>query len=124
MKGRRVCLPQGSLADPALGRELTARGAAVEPWVLYDTIPETDDLTGARERFLREGAHGITFTSASTVENWHRLGLRPASGTPVPRAVSMGPVTSATLEKLGYEIAAQSETATLDSLVNTIIDLI
>ena len=77
-------------------------------------------MNGARDRYLREGAHWIAFTSASTVENWQRLGLKPAPDAPVPRAVSMGPATSAALRKLGHEIAAQSEAATLDSLVNTI----
>jgi uroporphyrinogen III methyltransferase / synthase len=120
VKGLRFCLPQGGLADPMLGRELAARGAVVEPWVLYGTEPEIADVNGARDRFLREGAHWITFTSASTVENWQRLQLKPAPGAPVPRAVSMGPVTSTILRKLGYEIAAESDAATLDSLVNTI----
>jgi uroporphyrinogen III methyltransferase/synthase len=120
LKGLRFCLPQGSLADPALAGDLSVRGAVVEPWILYDTVPETGDVNGARARFLREGAHWITFTSASTVENWHRLGLKPATGASVPRAISMGPVTSTALRKLGYEIAAESESATLDSLVETI----
>ena len=125
VKNVRFCLPQGGLADPALARVLTGRGAVVEPWVLYDTEPETADLNGARERFLREGAHWITFTSASTVENWNRLGLAARRRhRPFPAPVSMGPVTSEMLRKLGYEIAGESDAATLDSLVNTIRRLI
>ena len=49
-----------------------------------------------------------------------RCSFKPAAGAPRPKAVSMGPVTSATLRKLGYEIAAEAPTATLDSLVETI----
>lgn len=124
VKGLRFCLPQGSLADPALARDLNAREASVEPWVVYDTQPETDDVTGARDRFLREGAHWILFTSASTVENWHRLGLKPAPDAPVPRAVSMGPATSAALRHFNYEIALESKEATLDSLIKTILPII
>jgi uroporphyrinogen III methyltransferase/synthase len=41
VRGRRFCLPQGSLADPALARNIEARGAVVEPWILYETLPET-----------------------------------------------------------------------------------
>ncbi len=120
VKGKRFCLVQGSLADPGLADYLASRGAVVEPWTFYQTEPETTDVSGARARFLQEGAHWISFTSASTVENWHALGLKPAPGAPIPRVISMGPVTSAALKKLGYEIAAESESATLESLIETI----
>jgi uroporphyrinogen III methyltransferase/synthase len=124
VKDQRFLLPHGNLADPLLANHLRDQGAQVEEWIVYETQPETEDVTGARERFLREGAHWITFTSASTVENWHALRLEPAAGAPRPRAVSMGPVISATLQKLGDEIAAQSPQATLDSLVETLVTLI
>jgi uroporphyrinogen III methyltransferase/synthase len=116
----RFCLPHGRLAEPLLANHLRARGGLVEEWTLYDTEPEREDLTGARARYLREGAHWITFTSSSTAENWHALQLQPASGAPQPKAISMGPVTSATLHRLGYAIAAESPASTLDSLVATI----
>jgi uroporphyrinogen III methyltransferase/synthase len=120
---RRFCLPHGRLADPLLANHLRQQGGLVEEWILYDTEPEREDLTGARARYLHEGAHWITFTSSSTAENWHALQLEPASGAPHPRAVSLGPVTSATLRKLGYEIAAESPASTHDSLVATICRL-
>ena len=123
-RSARFCLPQGRLADPLLADHLRDRGGVVEEWTLYDTQPEQEDANGARARYLREGAHWITFTSSSTAENWHALGLVPANGAPRPQAVSMGPVTSATLRQLGYEIAAQSPVSTLDSLVVTICNLV
>jgi uroporphyrinogen III methyltransferase/synthase len=116
----RFCLPHGDLADPLLAASLREQGARVEEWTLYETRPETEDLTGARGRYLREGAHWITFTSASTADNWHALKLQPAPDAPQPRVVSMGPVTSAALRRLGYEIAAESPASTLDALVATI----
>jgi uroporphyrinogen III methyltransferase/synthase len=119
----RFCLPHGNLADPLPANHLRKQGGSVEEWTLYDTEPERDDLTGARARYLREGAHWITFTSSSTVENWYALQLQPASGAPQPKAVSMGPVTSATLRKLGYKIAAESPASTIDSLIATICRL-
>jgi len=119
----RFCLPHGRLADPLLANHLREQGGLVEEWTLYDTEAEQEDSTGARARYLREGAHWITFTSSSTAENWCALQLQPASGAPKPRAVSMGPVISATLRKLGYEIAAESPSSTLDSLIATICGL-
>ncbi len=119
----RFCLPRGRLADPLAANQLRAQGGFVEEWTLYDTEPEREDPTGARARYLREGAHWLAFTSSSTAENWHALRLESAPGAPRPKAVSMGPVTSATLRKLGYEIAAESPASTLDALVATICRL-
>jgi uroporphyrinogen III methyltransferase / synthase len=116
----RFCLPHGNLADPGLAGHLREQGGIVEEWRLYDTEPEQEDLTGARARYLREGAHWITFTSSSTAENWHALQLQPAPGQPQPKALSLGPITSTTLRKLGYEIAAEAPVSTIDSLVETI----
>jgi uroporphyrinogen III methyltransferase/synthase len=119
----RFCLPQGRRADPLLADHLRARSGAVEEWALYDTQPEEEDPTGARTRYLREGAHWITFTSSSTAENWEALHLAPSPGAPIPKAVSMGPVTSATLNKLGCKPAGESAVSTLDSLVETLVKL-
>ena len=84
---------------------------------------EKEDATGARSRYLREGAHWIAFTSASTVANWQALQLQPSEGGPGTKAVSIGPVTTAELEHLGYQVVAEAPAATLDSLVETICRL-
>ncbi len=123
VSGVRFLLPHGNLADPFLANHLREKSGAVTEWTLYQTEPETDDITGARARYLREGAHWITFTSASTVENWHALRLQPATGVPLPKIVSMGPVTSAELRNLGYSIAAEAPASTLDALIATITTL-
>ena len=119
----RFLLPHGNLADPFLANHLRQQGGVVEEWTLYKTEPEKEDATGARARFLREGAHWITFTSASTVENWHALKLEPPAGAPRPEIVSMGPVTSAELRNLGYNIAAEASESTIDALIATITAL-
>jgi uroporphyrinogen III methyltransferase/synthase len=119
----RFCLPQGRLANPELAHGLRAGGSSVEEWRLYDTQPEPEDPTGVRARYMQEGAHWITFTSSSTVENWNLLNLQLAAGASVPKVISMGPVTSRTLRNLGYEIAAEAPTSILDSLVETICRL-
>jgi uroporphyrinogen III methyltransferase/synthase len=124
VRSRRFCLPHGRLADPLLAQQLRTQGGEVEEWILYDTQPEPEDMNGARARYLCEGAHWITFTSSSTVENWHALQLHPATHVPLPRAVSLGPVTSAALRKLGYEIAAESPSSNIDSLIATICNLV
>ena len=81
------------------------------------------DPTGARARYLREGAHWITFTSASTVANWRALQLQPAEALPSPKPVSIGPVTTAELERLNYQGVTEAPAATIDSLIETICRL-
>jgi uroporphyrinogen III methyltransferase/synthase len=122
--GARFCLPHGRLADPLLANHLRQGGGVVEEWTLYDTQPEKEDLTGARTRYEQEGAHWITFTSSSTVENWHALHLESPLDTPRPQVISMGPATTATLRKLGYEIAAQAEASTIEALVDALCSLV
>jgi uroporphyrinogen III methyltransferase/synthase len=123
LRAVRFCIPHGNKADPFLADHLRKNGAAVEEWIVYETSPETEDLNGARARYLREGAHFITFTSASTVENWHALKLEPAEGTPRPRAVSIGPVTTDELRGLNYQDVTETPAATIDSLIETICRL-
>jgi uroporphyrinogen III methyltransferase/synthase len=119
----RFCLPRGDLAGPSLAETLRKARAHVEEWTLYETIPETQDLTGARGRYRREGAHFITFTSASTVENWQALKLQPDAGASRPHAVSIGPVTTAKLHQFGEKEVVEAPAATIDSLIETICRL-
>jgi len=123
MRKVRFCLPHGNKADPFLADYLRKEEGVVEEWIVYETSPETEDVNGARARYLREGAHFVTFTSASTVENWHALNLQPAEGAPRPRAVSIGPVTTAELRGLHHEDVTEASAATIDSLVETICRL-
>jgi uroporphyrinogen III methyltransferase/synthase len=120
VRSQRFCLPQGRRADPLPANHLRAGGAMVEEWVLYDTQPESEDPAGRRVRYLTEGAHWITFTSASTAEYWQALKLEPSAEAPRPKAASIGPVTSAALRRLGWEIAVEASTSSIDSLVDAI----
>lgn len=119
--GKRVLLPRGNLANPQLAAHLRSLGAVVTEWTIYDTLPETDDENGARARFHEEGADWITYTSSSTVENWHALKLTPTDGARKPRTASIGPVTSATLRTLGYAVDLEAESATISGLVASLL---
>ncbi|KAB2639251.1 MAG: uroporphyrinogen-III C-methyltransferase, partial [Verrucomicrobia bacterium] len=58
-----------------IGDGLAALGAIVDECIAYRTIPETEDITGARASLAEHGADLITFTSGSTVEHFFNLGL-------------------------------------------------
>ncbi len=98
--------------------ELMKQGAIVDKCIAYRTVPETDDPTGAAERFREEGADVVTFTSGSTVENFFVLGLPWPGGC---RAASIGPVTSEALRAAGHEPGIEATKSDLPGLVEAIL---
>ena len=96
---------------------LTALGGIVDECIAYKTVPETGDPTGAAARMAEQGADLMTFTSASTVDNFFKLAL------PWPEncaAGSIGPVTSEALRKHGVEPAFEAKQHDIPGLVAAI----
>src|SRR5262249_41012345 len=93
LENLRILLVRAEKARDVLPKELSQLGAIVDEAFAYRTVPETRDVTGARRRFLEEGADLITFTSSSTVENFLALGLPWPKGMQI---ASIGPITSKT----------------------------
>lgn len=98
--------------------ELVKQGAIIDKCVAYRTVPETDDPTGAAERFQEEGADFVTFTSASTAENFFKMGLPWPDGC---QAASIGPITSEALRSLGHAPAIEATKHDIAGLVKAIV---
>lgn len=98
-------------------KELMKRQAIVDECIAYNTVPEGDDPTGARQRLEQEGADMITFTSSSTVRNFMALHIPLPQGC---RIASIGPVTSATLREEGVEPDIEAPCHNIPSLVEAI----
>jgi uroporphyrinogen III methyltransferase/synthase len=96
---------------------LIAQGAIVDECAAYKTVPETEDPTGALAMLEDEGADLITFTSASTVENFFKLGCAWPAGCV---AGSIGPVTSEALRRQGVEPAFEAKKHDIPGLVEAI----
>lgn len=101
---RKFLLLRADIARPVLREELTRAGAVVEDIAIYRTVrPET--LAPKAIEALEAGAlNWITFTSASTAENLHAM-LSEEQRAMVQncRRLSIGPITSAAMRKLGWE---------------------
>ena len=98
--------------------ELMKQGAIVDKCIAYRTVPETDDPTGAAAQFKEEGADFVTFTSASTAENFFKMDL------PWPdacQAASIGPITSEALRTLGHDPAVEARKHDIPGLVKAIV---
>ena len=118
----RILLPRAEVANADLPKLLENKGAIVDDIACYQTVPETEDLTGAAAKLLAEGADWITFTSSSTVENFHaRFDLPALLGKfPQTRAASIGPETSKTLAALGIKPTVEAKTHTIEGLVKAL----
>ena len=113
----RILLARAEQARDVLPKRLVELGAIVDQGIAYRTVPETSDVTGARRRFVEEGADLITFTSSSTVENFLALGL------PWPKRMgvaSIGPITSKTARDHGLQVDVEARRHDIDGLVPAI----
>jgi len=118
MEGRRVLIARAAVARDILPRELEARGAQVDVVEAYRTVTPESLWSRAGEIAERK-PDWITFTSSSTVENLARiLEADVWNGT---KAVSIGPITSATLRKNKIDVAAEASPHTMGGVVDAIL---
>lgn len=122
--GQRVVLVRASIARDIVPDALLAAGADLALAEAYrNVIPETSIplLTQAAE----QGIDAATFTSSSSVT--HLAALATDAAIPFPLvavpAVSIGPITSATLLQHNWPPAAQATTADIPSLLAAVQSL-
>lgn len=114
-----VLLLRAQVANPDLPKELSGLGAIVDDVACYKTVPETDDVTGCAARFQEEGADWITFSSASTVENFHARFDLVATKAKWPRIrfASIGPETTKAIVALGLQPDVEAKPHNIDGLI-------
>jgi uroporphyrinogen III methyltransferase/synthase len=118
----KFLLPRAQVANRDLPEELEKMGGIVDDVAFYKTVPETEDVTGAAARFAEAGADWITFTSSSTVENFHaRFDLPKTRRTyPKLKLASIGPETSKAIRELGLEPDLEAKAHTIDGLAQAL----
>ena len=119
----KICLLRAEVANRELPEALEALGAIVDDVACYQTVPETEDATGAAASLLERGADWVAFTSASTVEHFHARFDLPAllSKFPQLKTATIGPETSKALAALGLKPALEAKQHTLDGLVAALL---
>jgi uroporphyrinogen-III synthase len=122
VEGKRVLLVRAKVARDVIPRELRKAGAHVDVVEAYETIapkssrPRLHSVLGNPRRT----PHVITFTSSSTVRNFVALlGGRNAELDGI-RLASIGPVTSSTLQELGWRVDIEAKEFTIPGLVEAI----
>jgi uroporphyrinogen III methyltransferase/synthase len=118
-EGDRFLLPRAESAREVLPETLRKKGAVVDVVPVYRTVcaAVSPEIV---ESFEKGEVDVVTFTSSSTVENFHQ-----AIGSKVPRnyqVASIGPVTSARAEELGYPVDWSAPEATVASLLDAVVE--
>jgi len=114
----KMLLARAEGAREVLAVELERLGAIVDEAVAYRTVPETGDASDGIARFREEGADLVTFTSSSTAENF--VALKLPLGADLKMA-SIGPITSATMRKLGLDVDIEAKVHDIPGLVEAIL---
>jgi uroporphyrinogen III methyltransferase/synthase len=122
LENRAILLLRAEVANPELPNKLAELGAIVDDVACYQTLPETEDPDGAAGKFLAAGAEWITFTSGSTVANFHARFNLPQILRQFPglRLASIGPETTKVIASLGLEPAVEARPHTMDGLVEAL----
>jgi uroporphyrinogen III methyltransferase/synthase len=120
VSGKRLLYPKAALARDLIPAELAAVGAEVIAPVAYASAAPADAAENL-QRALVDGLDLLTFTASSTVQNFVDLlsdeNRKLAKQIPV---ASIGPLTSATAEKLGFTVVIEADSSTLDDMVEAI----
>jgi uroporphyrinogen-III synthase len=123
--GKRVLLARAKVARDVIPAALMAVGAELTVVDAYQTVlPD-----GARELLvaaLRDGLDAATFASSSSVRNLAEVAREagvdfPFAGVP---AVSIGPVTSATLKEFGWEAAGEAKASDIPGLIAAVVGVV
>src|SRR5579872_4668581 len=120
----KILLMRAEVANPELPEALEALGAIVDDVACYKTVPETEDINGAAAKLLESGADWITFTSSSTVENFHARFDLPALLKKFPqiKLASIGPETTKALTTLNLQPAVEAKPHTIEGLVKALLE--
>jgi uroporphyrinogen III methyltransferase/synthase len=119
----RFLLLRAEVANPDLPAKLEELGGIVDDVACYRTVPETEEGAEAAASLMEEGVDWVTFTSSSTVENFHGRFDLPALLKKYPgmKTASIGPETSKALKALGVKPTLEAREHNVDGLVAALL---
>ncbi|PIE66917.1 MAG: uroporphyrinogen-III C-methyltransferase [Deltaproteobacteria bacterium] len=123
VNGKAILLPRAKEARSVLPVELTRMGARLDEVTVYRTQQAQTDAAELVRRLAAGSIDMVTFTSSSTVKNFH--GLLPADRfdrlMQGVKVASIGPITSQTARDLGFTVDMEAETFTIPGLIEVIV---
>ena len=120
-KKDNVLVPRAKIAREVIIKELR-RMALVDEVVIYDTL-KTEESKDEILEVLRElEDYYFLFTSSSTFSNFKEiLGKNATEAFGNGKILSIGPITSQTIEKAGHKVYKEAESYTIDGLVELLV---
>ena len=126
VRGRRVLLVRAKVARDVIPDELRKAGARVHVVEAYETVVPEESRARLHEVLSdpRQRPTAVTFTSSSTARNFVALlgSDDPAKALHGISLVSIGPVTSATLQELGLHVDVEAKEFTIPGLVKALAE--
>src|SRR5581483_6659392 len=123
LRDKWVLLPRAEIARKELPEAIVKAGGIAHEIVVYQTLPTEVDMSGLNA--LKSGADVITFTSASTVENFVAIckqnKLDPLNLPNNPLFACIGPVTEQAAREAGFENIVAAKEYTAEGLVDQIV---
>lgn len=121
VQGKRILLARAEVARDVIPDALRMAGATVDVVDAYrNAIPAL--APAELRKALEKGIEAATFTSSSSVT--HLSDAARVAGVSFPfagvKAVSIGPITSATLRAAGWEPVAEAEPSDISGLIEAV----
>jgi uroporphyrinogen III methyltransferase/synthase len=137
IRSKRFLLPRSAQAPETLADELRQRGAVVEEWAAYQTLPAKDASAAESPRDRRGGPKGlatqeirerlesgeiqvVSFASSSAARNLvEAVGAQAISRA---RVVCIGPATAEAARELGLKVDSAAKEHTIVGLVRAVAE--
>jgi uroporphyrinogen III methyltransferase/synthase len=111
-----ILMLRADIGRPSVTEAFRRRGVTVDDVAVYETKQVTEVEPALAARIAT--ADALTFTSGSTARGFFDLLPKPANA----KIVSIGPRTSESIREAGHTVDAESTEATIDALVQTVVD--
>lgn len=125
LKNKWVLLPRAEIARQELPKAILTAGGIAHEIVVYRTLPAEIDMNGLTA--LKMGVDVITFTSASTVENFVAImcqnKLDPLNLPNNPLFACIGPITEQAAREEGLSNLVVAKEYTTEGLIQIISNL-
>ena len=125
VKDKWILLPRAEIAREELPKSIVKAGGIAHEIVVYQTLPAEIDKDGLIA--LKSGVDVVTFTSASTVENFVAIArknkLDPLNLPNNPLFACIGPVTGQAAREVGFTNIVVAKEYTTEGLIEAISNM-
>ena len=116
----KILIPRAKNARDFLVNKLSEK-CYIKEVITYESVIDNNKKNLALEVIEDENVDYITFASSSTVKNFITLiGKEKLKKLENKKIISIGPITSKTIEDFGLKVYKEAEVATIDSMIDSI----